>query len=177
MLHLVVASSSTFLAVGGSHHTVPRAAARMQFSMPKLPNPFGGNEDEQSPSAPPTVGGFVAPPRAERPEFKLELPALPNPFAQELKLSPLDVRFTDVDGDVVTLRPNGGSAVDFYVGNDLRLEKARMVENGGTLEITGKVKKSTPLSMIGFNLEEITTEGVTPRDPADVERAMALVPY
>ena len=119
----------------------------------------------------------MAPPRAERPEFKLELPSLPNPFAQELKLSPLDVRFTDVDGDVVTLRPNGGSAVDFYVGNDLRLEKARMVENGGTLEITGKVKKSTPLSMIGFNLEEITTEGVTPRDPADVERAMALVPY
>mgnify|MGYP006879435106 CR=1 FL=1 len=68
----------------------------------------------------------------------------------------------------------GRAAVEAF---DLRLEKARMVENGGTLEITGKVKKSTPLSMIGFNLEEITTEGVTPRDPADVERAMALVPY
>ena len=116
--------------------------------------------------------GFVSPPRAERPEFKLEMP---NPFAQELTIGPKDVTFTDVDGDVVTLQPNSGGTVDFYVGKKLMLEKAKMARNGDSLEITGTIKKGTPLSMLGFNLEEVTTEGTTPRDPDDVEKAMALV--
>ena len=80
------------------------APVHMQFGLPKLPNPFGGEEEAKSgvPSEMPTVGGFVAPPRPERPEFKLDIP---NPFASELQIGPRDVQFTDMDGDVVTLRP------------------------------------------------------------------------
>lgn len=43
----------------------------MQFNLPKLPNPFGddekGRDDETK--GPDTIGGFVVPPRPERPEF------------------------------------------------------------------------------------------------------------
>ena len=41
--------------------------------------------------------------------------------------------------------------------------------------ITGTVKSSTPLSLLGFNLEDIVTEGTTPADPADLEKAIALL--
>lgn len=150
-----------------------RSSVRMQFNLPNLPNPFGDSDGEDEAAArPETFVGFVSPPRAERPEFKLEMP---NPFAQELTIGPKDVTFTDVDGDVVTLQPNSGGTVDFYVGKKLMLEKAKMARNGDSLEITGTIKKGTPLSMLGFNLEEVTTEGTTPRDPDDVEKAMALV--
>ena len=33
----------------------------------------------------------------------------------------------------------------------------------------------TPLSLLGFNLEEAVIEGVKPMDPADLDKAMALV--
>ncbi len=81
----------------------------------------------------------------------------------------------DKDGDEVTFQPSFSGTVDFYVGSKLMLEGARLVQNGDSLEITGKIKKGTPLSMFGFNLEEIMTEATTPRDPADLDRAMALV--
>ena len=38
-----------------------------------------------------------------------------------------------------------------------------------------KEMKGTPLSMLGFNIEETVTEGTTPASPEDLERAMALV--
>jgi hypothetical protein len=120
----------------------------------------------------PKFGGFVAPPRPERPPFEF-----PNPLAsnESLKLMPGDVQFTDVDGDIITIRAVGGNRVDMYVGDTLRFEKGRLLRNGNTLEITAKVKKGTPLSFIGFNLEEIVTEGTTPQDVFDLERALALV--
>ena len=65
--------------------------------------------------------------------------------------------------------------MDFYVGGKLKLESAVMVRNGNALQFTGKETKGTPLSMLGFNLEETITVGATPRDPADVDKAMALV--
>jgi hypothetical protein len=67
----------------------------MQFGLPNLPNPFGGSDDDgvakETDEGFSTVGGFVAPSRPERPEFKLELP---NPFEQQLKLGPRDVSFS-----------------------------------------------------------------------------------
>ena len=86
------------------------------------------------------------------------------------------VQFKDVDGDLVTLRPKYGSAsVDYFVGSTLKLSNAKLVQKGNMLEITGKEMKGTPLSMLGFNLEETVTEGTTPASPEDLERAMALV--
>lgn len=50
-----------------------------------------------------------------------------------------------------------------------------MQRTGNTLEITGTIKKGTPLSFLGFNLEDTVTEGTTPSDPADADKAMGLV--
>jgi hypothetical protein len=120
----------------------------MMLELPKLPNPFGD-------------GG---------PSF----PELPNPFAEEFVSKPGDVSFIDTDGEQVTLRKVGGK-VDFYVGGKLKLESAVMVRNGNALQLSGKETKGTPLSMLGFNLEDTITVGATPANPADVDKAMALV--
>ena len=55
------------------------------------------------------------------------------------------------------------------------LEGTVMVRSGNALQFTGKETKGTPLSMLGFNLEDTITVGATPADPADVDKAMALV--
>ena len=96
--------------------------------------------------------------------------------------------------DTVTLRAVSGGKVDFcknacpnsppltspwlpifgtVVNGKLRLSKAVLVKNGNSLEITGTVTKGTPLSAIGFNLEDVITEGTTPMDPADCDKAIA----
>jgi hypothetical protein len=159
---------------------VPPAGPRMQ-----LPNPFGGGKEggEKPPDISeeeleamanlPKFGGFVAPPRPERPEFKFELPSFGGD--EPLKLYPSDVQFTDVDGDLITLREAANNKVNMYVGNKLVFEQATLKRNGNTLEVTGTVKKGTPLSFIGFNLEEKQTEGTTPKNPEDLDKAMALV--
>jgi hypothetical protein len=91
----------------------------------------------------------------------------------DFKLFPSDVQFTDVDGDTVTIRPLGASKIDFYVNGKLRLSKAVLAKNGNMLEITGTITKGTPFSIIGFNLEDVITEGTQPRDPADCDKAVA----
>ena len=115
--------------------------------------------------SPVAIGGFKMP----------EMPSMPD-FGgggnEKLQLFPDDVQFTDVDGDTVTIRPLGGKKVDFFVNGKIRLSKAILVQNGNMLEITGTITKGTPFSIIGFNLEDIVTEGTTPKDPADVEKAM-----
>ena len=93
----------------------------------------------------------------------------------DFTLYPTDVEFTDVDGDSVVIRPTTGKKVDFFVNRKLRLKNAVLVKNGNMLEITGTITKGTPFSMIGFNLEDIVTEGTTPRDPADCDKAMECI--
>ena len=117
------------------------------------------------------MAGFGLP----NPFENFEAPSLPNPFGGgSLELYPSDVQFQDIDGDVITLREARGK-VDFYVGNQVKLSGARLRRNGNTIEITGTVKKGTPLSFLGFNLEDVITEGVTPVNAADCDAAMALV--
>ena len=65
--------------------------------------------------------------------------------------------------------------VDFYVGGELKLEGAIVVRSGNGLQFTGKETKGTPLSFVGFNLEDTITVGATPADPANADLAMALV--
>ena len=119
--------------------------------------------------APLALGGFELP--------KIELP---NPFGGDdgFQLYPSDVEFTDRDGDVVVLRPVQAGKIDFYVNKSLKLSGATLQKaaDGTMLEITGKIQ--TPfafLGVLGFNLEDIVTEGTVPNDPADVEKAMGLV--
>jgi hypothetical protein len=137
------------------------------------------------------VGSFVLPGNlaAARPNTSSRastLQAIELPFigkigidfggGDKLQLFPSDVQFTDVDGDTVTLRPAGGTRVDFYVGSKLMMRNAGLVRNGNTLEITGKQRKDFGgIVLLGFELEEIVTEGTTPRDPTDLDKAMALV--
>ena len=71
-----------------------------------------------------------------------------------------------------------GGKIDFYVNKSLKLSGATLQKSadGTMLEITGKIQ--TPfafLGVLGFNLEDIVTEGTVPNDPADVEKAMGLV--
>ena len=106
-------------------------------------------------------------------DFKL--PSFDFGGGGDFRRFPDDVSFMDSDGDEVTLRKTSGSRIDFYVGTKIRLSDAAMVRKGNTLEITGKIKKGTPLSLLGFNLEDFVTEGVTPRDPAECDKAMALI--
>ena len=80
-----------------------------------------------------------------------------------------------MDGDLITLRETAGKRVNMYVGNKLMFEQATLTRNGNALEITGTVKKGTPLSFIGFNIEERQTEATTPKNPEDLDKAMALV--
>ena len=61
--------------------------------------------------------------------------------------------------------------MDLYIGGKLKLEGTVMVRSGNALQFTGKETKGTPLSMLGFNLEDTITVGATPRDPADVDKA------
>mmetsp|Transcript_33749 Transcript_33749/g.88791 ORF Transcript_33749/g.88791 Transcript_33749/m.88791 type:complete len:143 (-) Transcript_33749:310-738(-) len=92
------------------------------------------------------------------------------------QLFPSDVNFMDVDGDDVVIRSASAGRVDLYVNKELKFEAASMKLNGNTLEITGKVKQGFAfLGALGFNLEDIVTEGVTPKDPAYLEKALALV--
>ena len=102
---------------------------------------------------------------------------LPNPFGGDnFQLFPSDVEFTDVDGDYVVLRKASGGKVDLWVNKKLKFEGARMAVRGNTLEITGSIKKGFPLlGALGFQLEDIVTEGVTPRNPMDVEKATSLL--
>ena len=106
---------------------------------------------------------------------------LPGGFwtSEDLELKPGDLQFTDVDGDVVTLRlirdMTGRFVVDMYVNGTLRFEKATVVRNGNTLEITGMSKTKTPLSFIGLNIENEETDGVTPQNQEDLERVVTLV--
>lgn len=92
-----------------------------------------------------------------------------------------DLQFTDVDGDTVTLRPlRGSSMVEMYVNGELRIPRATVTRTGNTLEFTGKVKRPVvPLVPLlnTFALEEIVTEGATPSNPVDLERAMAFLRY
>merc|ERR1719331_1485741 len=115
-------------------------------------------------------------PRARAPQAMAGF-ELPSFFGGEsFQLFPSDVEFTDVDGDYIVLRKALGGKVDLYVNKKLKFEGARMVVNGNTLEITGRVKQGFAfLGALGFQLEDIVTEGVTPANPADLEKAAALV--
>jgi len=90
----------------------------------------------------------------------------------DFQLIPSDVQFKDVDGDTVTFRPISTGKADFYVNGKLQLSKAVVVKNGDMLEITGTIIKGTPFSAIGFNLEDVVTEGTKPLDPADCDKVM-----
>ena len=103
-----------------------------------------------------------------------ELPGLPDfGGGEDFQLFPDDVEFTDADGDNIVLRPKLGR-VDFFVNKKLRMGSCMLVVNGNTIELTGTMKKGTPLSFIGFDLEETVTEATTPRDPAALEAAAKL---
>ena len=92
----------------------------------------------------------------------------------DLKLIPSDVQFKDTDGDVVTLRKTRGGRVDFFVGKQFKMQGV-LTEENGTLMVTGKVTKGTPLSLLGFNLEDVVTESMKPADPEDLAKATALI--
>jgi hypothetical protein len=116
---------------------------------------------------PQAIGGF------ELPKFDL-----PSFGGGDFQLYPSDCEFTDVDGDYVVIRKAGSGKVDLWVNKKLKFEGARMTlnSNGKVLEITGSVKQGFAfLGALGFQLEDIVTEGVQPSDPADLEKAMSLV--
>ena len=99
-----------------------------------------------------------------------------GPLGNLDRLFPTDVQLTDVDGDDIVLRGKGGATVEYYVGRKGRMRAARLKISGNSLQISGQIKKPVPLfSLIGFNLEEFVTDVCTPQDPADLDKAMALV--
>jgi hypothetical protein len=99
-----------------------------------------------------------------------------GPLGDLDRLFPNDVQFNDIEGDEITLRGKGGNKVEYYSNGKGRMRSASLRVEGNTLQISGVVKKPVPVfSLIGFNLEEFVTDAATPKDPADLDRAMALV--
>lgn len=92
-------------------------------------------------------------------------------------LFPSDVQFLDVDGEELTFRSNeNGATVQYWVNGKGRMRSASIREVDGSLQISGTIKKPVPLfSLIGFNLEDFVTDVATPKDPAVMKQAMALV--
>lgn len=126
------------------------ASVAMQFEMPKMPKlDLGGIEFE-------SFGD------------KWDGPG-------DLQLIPSDVQFKDVDGDTITLRKVRNGKIDYYVGKTLKLSGAVLTTSGNSIQVTGTIKKGTPLSFIGFNLEETITDQMTPADPEDLAAAQALI--
>jgi len=92
------------------------------------------------------------------------------------RLFPTDVQFFDVDGEELTFRGKGGRTVEYWVNKKGRMREARIKQDGNSLQISGSIRKPVPLfSLIGFNLEDFVTDVATPKDPADVDKVMALV--
>lgn len=99
-----------------------------------------------------------------------------GPLGDLDRLFPNDVQFKDVEGDEITLRGNGGNKVEYYSNGKGRMRSAKLRLDGNSLQISGEIKKPVPIfSLIGFNLAEFVTDVATPRDPADLDKAMALV--
>ena len=75
------------------------------------------------------------------------------------------------------LSPPGRLAtqINMYVGKNLKYEGAVLTQSGNSLQVTGKVTKGTPLSFLGFSLEETVVDQMTPQDPEDLAKAMAII--
>lgn len=160
MLHVVCFAAAAFVPPSSVPRTLDRAAVRaagVRMQMPEMPKLPKINFKD-------FLGG-------------IEVEAFGDQFAApgDLKLLPSDVQFVDVDGDTITLRGVYGGKIDYYVGKTLKLSGAILAESGGSLQITGTTKKGTPLSFLGFNLQETITDSMTPKDPEDLAKAMALV--
>ena len=99
-----------------------------------------------------------------------------GPLGDLDRLYPSDVQFTDSEGDEITLRGKGGTKIEYYSNGKGRMRSASLKVNGNALQISGIIKKPVPIfSLIGFNLEEFVTDVTIPKDPADLDKAMALV--
>ena len=122
-------------------------------------------------------GGFKLPELPKITLPKIEIPGIevfgPAGTEADARQRPGDVRFTDRDGDVITLRKAGGRRVDYYVGAELRMAGARLEADGASLKLSGTVKKST--GFFNFEMEEQCVDKTTPSDPDAVAVAMALV--
>ena len=89
---------------------------------------------------------------------------------------PGDVQFQDVDGDVITLKRSrtSPSAVDYYVGDELKIEGAILERAGDALQFTGVDRSTFMYKAFGGNFKSIITDQATPRDPEDCDKACAL---
>mmetsp|Transcript_75559 Transcript_75559/g.200926 ORF Transcript_75559/g.200926 Transcript_75559/m.200926 type:complete len:158 (-) Transcript_75559:212-685(-) len=94
-----------------------------------------------------------------------------------LKTGPGDVQFADRDGDIITLKksPRAPKAVDYYNGEVMKIRDAQMVQRGSGLVLSGVDRTDWKFKFFSGNFKDIIDELVEPKDPADVDRALALL--
>ena len=87
-----------------------------------------------------------------------------------------DVQFVDTDGDTITLRKSlRGKYVDYYAGELLKIQDGTLTRSGGMLQVSGIDQSDWKYKFFNGNFKSEITDGMTPRDPAVLDAAMALV--
>ena len=87
-----------------------------------------------------------------------------------------DVQFVDTDGDTITLRKSPrGKYVDYYAGELLKIQDGTLERSGSMLQVSGIDQSDWKFKFFNGNFKSEITDGMTPRDPAVLDAAMALV--
>ena len=87
-----------------------------------------------------------------------------------------DVQFVDTDGDTITLRKSlRGKYVDYYAGELLKIQDGTLERSGSMLQVSGIDQSDWKYKFFNGNFKPEITDGMTPRDPAVLDAAMALV--
>ena len=149
----------------------PKLPELPKFDLPKLPNPFGGDDSSATTSGGSGGGGGGG--GGGFPGFQV---FEGKKAVTQLILRPGDVRFTDSDGDVITLkRGSVRTTVDFYVGDELKIEGAKMTRQGNSLQLTGIDRSTFMFKAFGGNFKDEIIDLTTPSDPKSVDEAMKLL--
>ena len=68
-----------------------------------------------------------------------------------------------------------GKYVDYYAGELLKIQDGTLTRSGGMLQVSGIDQSDWKYKFFNGNFKSEITDGMTPRDPAVLDAAMALV--
>lgn len=127
-------------------------------------------------------------PKLEMP--KIEMPKMPwdNSWMEDVRQDQETARsggqqggtvynadaFRDTDGDTISLKRTTSKRVDFYVNGQLKITAAALEQKGQSLELQG-IDAQDWKYKFSPSFKTYLTDLTTPADPADLEKAVALV--
>ena len=172
MLLLLLTASCSFVPPGVAPHAARQVSSRVRMK-----------EDDDGPKLPeftlPKFEGIKPPWNTDwmdalRSDQTKAAAAAGATRGAAATLSNADLSFTDTDGDSIALKKATGGRVDFYVNGKLKMEAAVVAAKGSSLELQG-IDANDWKYKFNANFKTYITDRLTPSDPADVEKALALV--